>query len=90
MYDAEITNADGKIMVTITSSTSNIHFSRTFHNICDAERWIIGLVRTGLTKRARKHLREQAVAPSELPALWPIVVRDKRTIKRAVLPTRLE
>lgn len=90
MYDAEITNADGKIMVTITSSASNIHFGRTFHNICEAERWLIGLVRTGLTKRARRHLREQAVVPPELPALSPIVVSDRRTIKRAALPPRLE
>ena len=90
MYDAEITNADGKIMVTITSSALNIHFSQTFHNICDAERWLIGLVRTGLTKRARRHLGNQAFAPPELPALGPIVISDRRTIKRAALPSRLE
>jgi hypothetical protein len=90
MYNAEIINADGKILVKIISSTSKIRFSRLFYNICDAEYWLIGLARNGLTKRARQYLVDPELVPAELAALGPIVVSDRRTVKRIVLPSKFE
>jgi hypothetical protein len=90
MYAAEIVNTNGKILVTIVSSVSSIRFSRAFHNICDAERWLIRLARTGLSKRACGHLMDCAFTLTELPALRTISVIDNRTVKRMALPSQFE
>lgn len=55
-YAAEITNAEGRILVVIRPPSSITTFSRSFYAICDAERWLLKLARNGLSGRDRTRL----------------------------------
>jgi hypothetical protein len=85
-YVAEIANADGRILVTIIPPSSMTTFSRSFHAICDAERWLLRLVRAGLSARDRARLLEQELVAFEIASIGPIRIVDNRRSKRCPLP----
>jgi hypothetical protein len=85
-FQAEISNADGRVVVAVITPDGTSVFSRSFHVICDAERWLTKLARVGLRKRECKYLREKDALPFELAPLGPIQISDKRASKRFQLP----
>jgi hypothetical protein len=86
IYTAEITSVDGRILVTISAPTPALRFSRLFHAICDAERWLSKLARAGLGQRDWMRIQEKDVERFELAAMAPIKIVDKRRSKRCSLP----
>lgn len=85
-YVAEIANIQGGILVTIFPPESTTTFSRSFHAICDAERWLARLARVGLRSRDCARLLEKELLAFELAATGPIRVVDNRRSKRCSLP----
>lgn len=85
-YVAEIANAEGRILVTIMPPSSVTTFSRSFHAICDAERWLLRLARVGLSARDCARLLEQGLVAFEVGATGPIRIVDNRRSKRCSLP----
>lgn len=85
-YVAEVASAAGGILVTVSSSTSTMKFSRSFRAICDAERWLLKLVHVGLNNRDCVHFKEKELIAFELPPMRSIQINDKRRAKRCVLP----
>lgn len=85
-FKAEISNADRRVVVAVTTPDGTSVFSRSFHAICDAERWLTKLARVGLQKRECKYLLEKDAVPFELAPLGPIQISDKRPAKRFQLP----
>ncbi len=85
-YVAEVINAEGRILVTIIPLSSPVRFCRSFHAICDAERWLSRLVRAGLSARDRTRLLEHELRAFDGEALGPIRIADHRQSKRCVLP----
>jgi hypothetical protein len=85
-YLAEISNNDGRIFVLVKSLDASVNVSRSFHNICDAERWLLRLSRTGLRKRDWPYLLEKQMPSFELPPIGPIRIVDCRVSKRMALP----
>jgi len=83
IYHADVTNHDGQIFV-VLYGTERL-FSRTFYNICDAERWLTTLARHGLTQRATSYLNDEGKVVKAMGPLGAIAVQDKRVRKRASL-----
>lgn len=83
---AEIVNAEGRILVTIIAPSSAVTFCRSFHAICDAERWLLRLARAGLSSRDRARLQKQELLTFGVGALGPIRTIDDRQSKRCSLP----
>lgn len=86
MYRAEITSVEQKIIVTVVPPAREAVFRRSFYAICDAERWLIRLARSGMRKRDCVYLLERDTLPFELPPLSAIRIVDKRPSKRFALP----
>ena len=86
MFKAEISSSGGKVVVVVTTPDDATAFSRSFHAICDAERWLARLARAGLQKRECAYLLEKSILPFELGPLGPIQILDKRTSRRFQLP----
>jgi hypothetical protein len=86
MYKAEIASVEQKIIVVVISPDSATIFRRSFHTICDAERWLSRLARAGIRKRDCAYLLKKDTLPFELPPLRAIRVCDKRQSKRFELP----
>jgi hypothetical protein len=85
-FKAEISSADRRVVVAVMTHDGTSVFSRSFHAICDAERWLTKLARVGLKKREWKYLLEKDALPVELAPLGPIQILDKRASKRFQLP----
>ena len=88
-YVAQISNFQSKILVTIVPPNSGAPFSRSFHAICDAERWLSKLVRVGMRTRECARLLEVDRDAFELAATGPIRIIDNRRAKRCSLPNFL-
>lgn len=86
MYVAEVTNAEGRILVTIISANSAVRLCRWFQAICDVERWLSRLARVGLSTRDRTRLLEHELLAFDVDALGPIQIVDYRQLKRCALP----
>jgi hypothetical protein len=86
MFKAEISSSKGRVMVAVTTPDEESVFSRSFHAICDAERWLARLARVGPQKRECIYLLEKGISPFELGALGQIRISDKRTSRRFQLP----
>jgi hypothetical protein len=85
-YWAEISTVERRILVVVKSPDIDVMFSRSFHNICDAEHWLLRLCRIGLRKQDCSYLLEPHVPAFELPPIGVIRVLDKRVSKRMTLP----
>lgn len=81
-FKAEITSADRKVVVVVSTIGGASVFCRSFHAICDAERWLTRLVRVGVQKSDFRYLLEKDLSPFELGPLGPIQILDKRMVKR--------
>lgn len=77
VYRAEVTNAERRVVITIIPPSDAGAFSRSFHAICDAERWLSGLSRVGLRARDCTYLVEKQVPVFELPQLDLLLLRTK-------------
>jgi hypothetical protein len=89
LYQAEITNAEKRVIVAIMPPSGTGAFSRSFYTICDAERWLFRLSRVGLKTRDCAYLVEKGIPVFELPPVGPIVIADRRTSRRHDLPELL-
>jgi hypothetical protein len=84
-YLAEIDKIEGRILVIVRSLDSDVTLTRAFHNICDAEHWLLRLSRKGLRMQDCSHLLEQPIPSFELPPVGPVRILDKRVGKRTTL-----
>lgn len=84
---AMISSENRWVLVEVTLTDHKITISRSFHAICDAERWLVKLVRVGLRDSERKYLNDKTILPFELQPVGPIRIIDKRLAKRFELPT---
>lgn len=86
MFRAEIAKVGGSILVSVFSKTGSVNFSRSFHGICDAERWLSGLAKNGLRARDLRFLSGSVVTVQALHPLGAIEVSDLRPSRRVELP----
>jgi hypothetical protein len=84
-YLAKVTNRNGRIHVAIYGPNTHPLFSRTFRKICDVERWLTTLARSGLTHRATMLIEEPDELPAPLPPFGAITVEDERASRRFTL-----
>jgi hypothetical protein len=84
---ATISSANQRILVEVTLPDPELTISRSFHAICDAERWLTKMAGVGLSKTDCKYLLDETIVPFELPPVGPIRIVDKRVSKRFELPT---
>jgi hypothetical protein len=83
---AAISSDNRRVLVEVTLTDPELTISRSFHAICDAERWLAKLVGIGLSKTECKCLIDKTIVPFALPPLGPIRIVDKRLSKRFELP----
>jgi hypothetical protein len=85
-FKAEILSVDRRVVVAVSTPDGTSVFSRSFHAICDAERWLARLARVGIQKSDYRYLLAKDISLLELRPLGPIQILDKRTFKRFQLP----
>lgn len=84
---ATISSENKRVLVELSLLDCERTISRSFHAICDAERWLAKLVEGGVHQKDCKYLLDQPQVPFALPPVGPIRIIDKRVIRRFALPT---
>jgi hypothetical protein len=83
---ATISSENGRVLVELGLPDCERTICRSFHAICDAERWLEKLVARGLMQSDCKYLLDKPNLPFALPPVGPIRIIDKRLTKRFALP----
>lgn len=83
---AIISSENKRVCVELSLLDCERTISRSFHAICDAERWLKKLVERGLQQSDWKYLLDPPQVPFALPPVGPIYIIDKRVTKRFALP----
>lgn len=89
LASATISSENKRVLVELSVVDCERTISRSFHAVCDAERWLAKLVERGLQQKDCKYLLDQPQVPFALPPVGPIRIIDKRMAKRFAFPTIL-